>query len=403
MSTKQNHVRHIYKSATVDNKKNFILDDDFIQWRLFQTEELNAKWNDFKNRNPQLSPSLDKAIEDFNALRMNHHLMNERGKSSLYKLIMQEVSRNKREKKRKLFLQIASSAAAILIIAALSVIYIEFQKKRSLSNTDISNTIVGQTLPEEEIFILSGKQKINITNNANIELTKNAKVVVTDSTQTAQEMELSPSTMNKLVVPFGRRSSLTLADGSRIWINAGSQIDFPSDFKGKTREITVNGEVFIEVKEDRQKPFIVHTSKMDIRVFGTSFNISAYNEDAVKSVVLVEGSISVKSAGIETRLLPSEKAELHDGTISKEMVDVAEYISWTKDVLQFNETPVSEILKKIGRYYNVQFENDSEVALNDKTCTGKLFLSNNLDSVMTSISHITSTKYSREKRRIFIN
>ena len=71
--------------------------------------------------------------------------------------------------------------------------------------------------------------------------------------------------------------------------------------------------------------------------------------------------------------------------------------------MEFNETPVSEILKKVGRYYNVEFENSPDISLNDKTYSGKLFLSNNLDSVMVSISLLSSTKYSREDNIIHIS
>lgn len=386
----------------MEKNKNFLLDKDFIKWQLFKTEELNNRWKEFIENNPQYSDELNKAVEEFNSVKLNYIRMSKNDKDAIYSDLVNKIAKYDRQNRRKLFLQIFSSAAAVLTIAVLSVFYFT-NEKRNQAQYHHDGQIIGKTLPEEDIIIISGDQKINIGNNANLALTTDSKVVVTDSTERKQELELSPTTMNKLVVPYGKRSNLTLVDGSRMWINAGSQIEFPSDFKGKTREITVNGEVFIDVKKDRQKPFIVNTSEMVIQVFGTSFNISAYNEDAVKSVVLVDGNVSVKSAGIETKLLPNEKAELHDGTIYKEKVDVAEYISWTKDVLQFNETPISEILKKIGRYYNVQFENDSEVVLNDKTCTGKLFLSNNLDSVMVSISHITSTNYSREKNTIRIN
>lgn len=121
-----------------------------------------------------------------------------------------------------------------------------------------------------------------------------------------------------------------------------------------------------------------------------------------KTVVLVDGKISIKTAQHETEMLPNEKAEIVNNQITKETVDVSEYTSWTKGILEFNETPVSEILKKVGRYYNVQFESSPDIPLNARTCSGKLFLSSNLDSVMTSISVLSSTDYRRENDIIYI-
>lgn len=387
----------------MNKRKNFLLDKDFIKWQLFKTEELNAWWKEFREKNPQYSNELNKAIEDFNSVKLNYIKISENNKEEIYSDLMNKISKYNQQKRRKIFFQIFSSAAAILLIAVLSVFYFNNQNKDLSTTYNDEHTIIGLTLPEEDIVIISGDQKMNIANNASLELADGSKVVVTDSTDNKLEMKLSPVKMNKLMVPYGKRSNLTLADGSKVWINAGSQIDFPTEFRDGDRKIYVNGEVFIDVEHDDLKPFIVQTSEMEIRVFGTSFNISAYEDDDTNSVVLVDGKVSVKSNGAEAELFPNEKAELINGSFTKETVDVSEYISWTKDIFEFNETPVSEILKKVGRYYNVDFENDNEVSLNDKTCSGKLFLSENLDSVMVSISHITSTNYMRKDNLIKIS
>jgi len=105
----------------------------------------------------------------------------------------------------------------------------------------------------------------------------------------------------------------------------------------------------------------------------------------------------------QTELAPNERLVISNNTVSKEIVDVLDYVSWKDGMLVFNSTPMSEILKRIGRYYNVEFENTQEVTLNDKSLSGKLFLSNNLDSVLTSISAISSTEYLREENKIFIS
>ena len=392
--------RHVNKTILVDKNKNFLLDDEFIKWRLFQTDEQNALWEKFRHENPHLDEEIEEAIVQFDAMKMNEYHLPQAEKDSVYSLVIQKI---KKHKQRIIFLQYASSVAVVLAIGIVSVFYLKLQNNNSMHTPIKSNTIIGQTLHEEEVYIISGGNKTKLTNNSNLELTQNEKVVITDSTELKKELKLTMALMNKLVVPFGKRSNLTLADGTKVWLNSGTQVDFPTKFIGKTREITVNGEIYIEVNEDLQKPFIVHSNNMDIEVYGTSFNVSNYHDDITKTVVLVKGSVGVKTAGKENKLQPNRKLEITNGYIIEETVDVSEYISWIKGILEFNETPVSEILKKVGRYYNVHFENSPDISLNDKTCSGKLFLSNNLDSVMVSISLLSSTKYQREDNIIHIS
>jgi ferric-dicitrate binding protein FerR (iron transport regulator) len=165
----------------------------------------------------------------------------------------------------------------------------------------------------------------------------------------------------------------------------------------------VDGEIFIDVAHNTKIPFIVHAQDMDILVQGTSFNISAYSDEHRKTVVLVEGRVNIGKGNSQlAELMPNEKIDITGNNIRKESVEVSAYISWKKGMLEFNATPMSEILKKIGRYYNVQFDSNSDIQLNDQTCSGKLFLSNNLDSVMRSVSILSSTEYKRENNIIHI-
>ncbi len=295
------------------------------------------------------------------------------------------------------------SVAAVLVIGILSVLFITRKENAGLNGSPESEIIVGEALPEEEIYLISGGERINIAHKSHIGLTGDGKALVTDSTNSSKELLLATTELNKLVVPYGRRTNLTLPDGTEVWLNSGTQLDFPSEFTGDRREIRVNGEIFINVAHNPRIPFVVHAQDMDIHVQGTSFNISAYHDDSRKTVVLVEGKVRIETAGRHTaELLPNEKLEIKDNDITKEFVNVSEYISWTRGILEFDGTPVSEILKKIGRYYNVQFESSPDIKLNDKTCSGKLFLSNNLDSVMTSVSVLSSTVYQRENNIIHI-
>lgn len=391
--------REDHKNRSFQNDHNFLHDEDFIRWRLFQTEESNEYWNAFLIEHPHLKKTLHEAIVQFNAVKINRDQLPEDDKKNIYRTVLVDIHRYKRRR----LLQKISSAAAILVIAILSVLFITRKENAGTESNPEKEIIVGEALPGEEIYLISGGERINIAHKSHIGLTGDGRALVTDSSESPKELLLATTEFNKLVVPYGKRTNLTLPDGTEVWLNSGTQLDFPAEFTGERREIRVNGEIFIDVAHNPQIPFVVHAQDMDIYVYGTSFNISAYHDDSKKTVVLVEGKVKVKMADSHTaELLPHEKLEITDSDITKESVNVSEYISWTKGILEFDETPVSEILKKIGRYYNVHFESIPDVKLNDKSCSGKLFLSNNLDSVMTSVSVLSSTVYQREDNIIHI-
>ena len=114
------------------------------------------------------------------------------------------------------------------------------------------------------------------------------------------------SEFNQLIVPNGKRSTLILEDGTKLWVNAGSRIVYPVTFADKKREIYVNGEVFLEVTPDKKRPFIVKTKEIDVQVLGTSFNVMAYETDESSSVVLVTGAVQVDTKDDEDfRLEPN--------------------------------------------------------------------------------------------------
>ena len=387
------------KTETIQDVCNFLQDEDFIRWRLFQTEESEDYWVTFRIEHPHLEEALLEAIRQFSAVEINKHHLSETDKQNIYRSVLNKVSHHKQ---RRLMVRLGS-VAAVLIIALLSVLYVTRKEGRSEQQQWVNEVIVGKALPEEEIYLLSAGKRINLARNVHIGLTDDGKAVITDSSASTKEFLLDKAELNKLVVPYGKRSNLTLSDGTEVWLNSGTQLDFPSEFNGKTREIHVDGEIFIDVAHNQKVPFIVHAQEMDILVQGTSFNISAYSDEQTKTVVLVEGSVNIgKGYSQLAELKPNEKIDITGDNIQKESVEVSAYISWKKGMLEFNATPMSEILKKIGRYYNVQFDSTSDIQLNNQTCSGKLFLSNNLDSVMRSVSILSSTEYKRENNIIHI-
>lgn len=158
---------------------------------------------------------------------------------------------------------------------------------------------------------------------------------------------------NQLIVPYGQNSRLLLADGSHLHVNAGTRVVYPSVFEGKTREIYVDGEAYLEVQADKEHPFIVKTPGFSIRVTGTAFNVNAYKSMHKAEVVLVHGSITVTdSQRKEIQVTPSELLSLYDGAaVSKQTVDAEAYTAWTKGYFPLQGRNISDILQRLSLYY----------------------------------------------------
>jgi len=369
--------RFTYNPYFLENKK-------FIQWRLTRVPELEHYWNSFIRENPDHVEEFQKAIEIFDKIAINKRTFKDT--DILYGRVVESALRKKQREKRIIYS--VSSVAAVALVLFITTFYFVWRNDNSEPATT-STEIVGKTLPEQDVKLIAGGKELKLNQNVTLQL-KNGQISYTDSTDTEKRVEVNNIQTNKLIVPDGKRSFLILADGSKVWINSGTELEFPTKFSGKTREIMVSGEIYIDVVQSAKQPFIVRTPDLDVQVFGTRFNVSAYASDKTSAVVLVNGKVEVKTKDDRSiRMNPNEMVEFRNGNMNKENVDVSLYTSWVEGVFIFNRTPVSELFKKVGRYYNVSFENVES----DKRITGKLYLSENLHDVISSISLLTGKKY----------
>ncbi len=165
---------------------------------------------------------------------------------------------------------------------------------------------------------------------------------------------------SKVEVPYGQTSKLTLHDGTEVWLNSGTSLTYPNQFKGK-REVFLEGEAFFKVTKNKRLPFFVETDKLQVKVLGTSFNLSAYEEDKSHSLILIEGKVNLNKHNGQflTELSPGEMAIIEDRAIRIKEVETSYYSSWIDGKLVFSCAPLVDIAKKLERSYNVkiQFEN----------------------------------------------
>ena len=375
--------------------KDFLCDDLFVYWRIHPTKELDSFWKNFLKENEEYREPFNEAIQTFEMIRNGQDTL------PINDIAILQELKNKIEKgKRRKLWKILTSSAAVLLLLLISTFFILHEKTENLES-GISS--IGEVMSNNNIQLFTGNNVLEIDNNSILNLSEKKHSAVIQNPLTQKEINLNNSQTNKLIVPYGKRSTLILADGSKVHLNSGTKMEFPTLFSGKKREINVEGEIFIEVVKQNNAPFVIHTPHSQITVYGTSFNVSSYSEDTKESVVLVNGSVEVKSQNSAIQLQPNEMAEIENGMILRKQVDVSDYIGWTSGYMQLNKAPLHEVLKKIGRYYNVEFQYNPNQGMYDQTCSGKLFLSDNFSDVLEAFSKMTYLQYDKQSdETIFI-
>lgn len=161
--------------------------------------------------------------------------------------------------------------------------------------------------------------------------------------------------LHTLEVPPGSEFNITLSDGTRVWMNAASELTYPERFVEGRREVILSGEAYFEVTPNLQAPFIVKTRDMDLRVLGTSFNVKAYQEDAYCVTTLVTGKIQQNYSNGERVFLSPHKQAVYDRKdkhLRVCQVDVNEALAWKNGRFILKDMPLEDIFKELSRWYD---------------------------------------------------
>lgn len=279
-------------------------------------------------------------------------------------------------------LKYSLTAASIALLIGVAYLVKSDEKRSNLMEIAQSMQPNATQESKEVTLIVSDEKKIELANNVRVEYTATGQLQV-NSTQLDESG--SKEAYNQLIVPKGKRSMIVLSDHSKIWINSDSKIVYPRSFKGKYREIFVEGEIYLDVAHNAEKPFIVNTSGFEVRVLGTSFNVSAY-KNRKASVVLVEGSVHVKDQHDGSlKMTPNEKVDLNQaGIIGKEKVNANDYVSWVNGIWILEGQPLKSVLRRLAEYYGEKIECDP--AIEHELIYGKLYLNENMSKVLNSIA-----------------
>ena len=261
-------------------------------------------------------------------------------------------------RKRRFLINMARVAAVALPFVIALVLYVGLNREEEQM---VRPSLASNILPG------TSKAVLTLANGQMIPLGKEAtdSTIITDGTQIsasgsgvtyASGVESESVVYNKLEIPRGGEFCLTLSDGTRVWLNSETSIQYPVAFGAKERRVFVQGEAYFEVAKDAKKPFTVQFMSSSVTVLGTSFNIRAYPEEKRSQTTLAEGSVRIYSPGSSMLLKPGEQAEVSalSGEMVKQEVEVKNFTSWKDGRFVFEQQPLEDIMRTLERWYDIR-------------------------------------------------
>jgi len=278
--------------------------------------------------------------------------------------IFDNVLREKGRKKYKLnttyLIRIAAALGFMLIGVYLFSYYYKSDKDDNNKKITLNDIVPGKN---GATLTLANGKKIPLNDAANGEIAKQAGITVSKTAdgQLLYQGDGNSAGIhahNTLTTAKGETYTLTLPDGSKVWMNAASSLTYPAALvEGRLRRVKLAGEAYFEVTKDKTHPFIVETDKQLITVLGTHFNVNSYNDENETKTTLLEGSVKVALLADTLKsavLKPNQESVIVSGGISVRDADPELAIAWKSGFFMFDDENLESVMKKITRWYDVQ-------------------------------------------------
>lgn len=270
------------------------------------------------------------------------------------------LKKNQRGRKRLLFSWIA--AASIVIIAGISTFWL-LNREMNIMNlpmarrNDSGKATVILEMASGLKYRLDTLSSVVCNNRENVSFNNNGGLLKVKKQESADKDFMEEIGYNTINVPYGGTYTVELSDGTRVYLNSGTVLEFPSRFDGDVRSVSLRGEAYFEVARNEYKPFIVEVDGMRVKVLGTSFNVKSYIDEPRVYTTLVQGSVVILRNGQpEKKIVPGEQAcyDKENETLRVSMVNVSEFTAWKDGIFYFKDIALEEILRIVARWYDLE-------------------------------------------------
>ena len=303
------------------------------------------------------------------------------------------------------------AAAAVIIMMLGTGAYFLFGNKgkqdeiAKTENNNSSNNDVAPGGNKATLQLADGSTIIlDSAQNGTLSQQGNARVLKLDNGQLAYNASGTAKEVlyNTISTPRGGQYQLTLADGSKVWLNAASSIRFPASFTGSKRKVELTGEAYFEVAKNPAMPFTVSVNGMNVEVLGTHFNINSYADEDIIKTTLLEGAVKVTKGSVIAMLSPGQQAQLtSNGQIGvNKNIDVDEVMAWKNGKFQFGDkVDIGTIMRQIARWYDVDVEYKGVFT---KHFGGSISREVNISQVLKVLETTGDVKYKVEGRKVIV-
>lgn len=308
-----------------------------------------------------------------------------------------------------------AAAAVVLVLITGTVFYFSREARLPVTAGDIKKRYKNDlppggdhaslTLADGSIILLDAQQNGAVATQGAVSIIKSdsgrllyrmlpAEIASSDSKGHANDNAVI--TYNTLNTPKGGQFQIELPDGSRVWMNAASSLRFPTAFNGKERRVQLSGEAYFEVAKTtshQAMPFIVEMNNFQVKVLGTHFNVSAYTNEAMHKVTLLQGRVSVEQGARHQIMTPGQQASFFNSSFSVADGDTEEAVAWKNGLFQFTNTPLTQVLHQLERWYNINITYDS---IPEKHFYGIISRNSSLSEVLSMLEVTGGVKFTIE-------
>ncbi|MEY8593636.1 FecR family protein [Butyricimonas sp. Marseille-P3923] len=320
------------------------------------------------------------------------------------KLVKGDVHRVKRLIKRRRLIKVGMRVAAVFVLLLGVGILWMLSDSRVEEFAQEHQITPGKN--QAYLYLSNGKSVLLSRENRELREDNGVSISVSAEGKVHYNVEekdgAARSLFNRLVVPRGGEFMITLEDGTKVWLDAETELRYPTNFDAQNRVVYLKGEAYFEVAKMEGKPFVVKIDQMSVNVLGTKFNVNN-REAGVVQTVLVEGSVKLKSPRGEVLMVPNQKAEYHGGDEwVVEEVDVSPYVAWKDGNFVFNNESLERIMNKLSSWYDVDVFYANEEVKNVKL-TGDMMRYKDIQELLYFFEKISDVKFLIKNRTVTVS
>ncbi len=392
-----------YESYKIDD---FLNDEFFIEWVKYQTPVSEKFWNEWMEGKPgNLATMQEARLQLLVILSSKPYEFGLERKERIWN----QIDTLTRPSKVRWFRYDWTIAAAAVVIIVFSVLFWNHNNnnnKPALQNISrIDKDVITPGKNQAVLTLADGRRVLldsatigNIANQGGVNVLKEngSLAYLTEGITDVS------SVINKISTPRGGQYKVVLADGSKVWLNAESELTFPSAFIGNDRRVELKGEGYFEVAHNVQKPFYVKVNGMEVKVLGTEFNINSYPDESGIKTTLVNGSVRIHAGDQTTVITPGQQAILKKGSedILVKDVDVESQVSWKNGKFIFQDIDIYSVMRQLTRWYNIDVVYGQ--GLPNEQFVGVISRNVSISEVLSMLESTEAVSFRIQGRRVYV-